>query len=71
MLTSNEIKKIGIIAGSGDLPYILIKELKKKGIEPYVVALNYGLASFLLLNSVPFIKCSITEVKKTINFFKS
>ncbi|MBN9542427.1 MAG: UDP-2,3-diacylglucosamine diphosphatase LpxI [Alphaproteobacteria bacterium] len=71
MLTNNEIKKIGIIAGSGDLPYILIKELKKKGIEPYVVALNYGLASFLLLNSVPFIKCSITEVKKTINFFKS
>lgn len=65
------MQKIGIIAGSGDLPYVLIKSLKEQNYEPYVVALGYGITSFLALHKINYKKLAITEVGKAIKYFNS
>lgn len=63
-------RKIGIIAGDGELPNLLIDSLLKEGIVPYVVALNYKVAYYSFCKSLDFIKVSIGEVSKAISFFK-
>ncbi len=66
----DEIKKVGLLAGSGQMPVRIIESCRKKGVEVYVV----GLQPFADENSFmdqPHIMARMGEVGKILKWLKS
>jgi len=64
-----DIKKIGMVAGSGNMPVEIIKHCKEKGIEIYVIGLE-SFASEEQLKDAPHCFAKIGEVGKMMKTFK-
>ena len=63
------IDRIGVVAGSGNLPISIVKECEKKNVKPFIVLIkdfakkeNYG--------SHPYISIKFGDVGKAISFFR-
>jgi DUF1009 family protein len=63
------VKRIGIIAGNGDLPAMVIKQCEKTGIEPFVVMIK-NFADYEKYKKYTNTIVSFGHVGKTISFFK-
>ena len=63
------IKKLGIVAGNGDLPISIIKECKNKEIEPFIVSID-GFADKNKYSNLNHISITFGGVGKAISFFK-
>lgn len=70
MLDNNDFnfEKIGVIAGSGKLPELVLKRCEELNIEPFVVYFSDNEHSFKKYNSI---KATLGEIGKIINFFKT
>lgn len=66
----NDIKKLGIIAGKGQLPLELVQHCQARNITPYIVALS-GFADEGLVKDQHYIWVKLGQVGKIISFFKS
>jgi len=64
-----DIKKVGMIAGSGNMPVEIIKHCKEKGIEIFVIGLE-TFASEEQLKDAPHCFAKIGEAGKMMKFFK-
>ena len=64
-----DIKKIGMIAGSGNMPVEIIKHCKERGIEVFVIGLE-TFASEEQLKDTPHYFAKIAEAGKMIKAFK-
>lgn len=63
-------KKIGIIAGSGDIPHFIFKEVKKMGYSPPVVGIT-GDADPALADSIEKLQWfKLNQVEDIISYFK-
>ena len=65
-----DIKKVGMIAGSGNMPVEIIKHCNEKGIEIFVVGLE-TFASEEQLKDAPHCFAKIGEAGKMMKFFKN
>jgi DUF1009 family protein len=63
------LKKLGMIAGSGNMPVEIIKHCKEKGVEIYVIGLE-TFASGEQLKDAPHCFAKIGEVGKMMKAFK-
>ena len=64
------IKRLGIIAGGGQLPFRLVEACKQNNIEPFVIALK-GQTDDNLIKDISHQWVSLGSAGKIINFFKS
>lgn len=69
MSASKKIKNLGIIAGGGQLPQVLIKQCKQIGIEPYVVGFK-GQTELLSIKEVKLLVTGLARAGEIISFFK-
>ncbi len=63
------IERIGVVAGNGNLPISIVKECEKKNIKPFVVLLK----DFAIKEdyaSLPHISVNFGDVGKAISFFR-
>lgn len=63
------VKKIGLIAGGGRMPFEIVKYCKEKGIEVFIVALK-NFAEKELYENAPHVVAGIGEAGKIINALK-
>lgn len=61
--------KIGLIAGNGDLPFLILEKCKEKSITPYIVIIN-GFADTKKYSDYKNITINFGNVGKAISFFK-
>ncbi|MBN1272154.1 MAG: UDP-2,3-diacylglucosamine diphosphatase LpxI [Candidatus Aminicenantes bacterium] len=61
---------IGILAGSGDIPLLVLEEVRKKGYEPYVVGLKGMADDSLHRGDVPFLWVGINDLRKVVSFYR-
>lgn len=64
-----DIRKLGVIAGGGDLPFQLLSVCKDKGIEPYIIGFK-GQTDPELMNEYNHLWLELGAVGKVISFFK-
>ena len=65
----NKIDRIGLVAGSGNLPISIVKECINRNIKPFVVLVN-GFAMRDNYKNLDNITINFGDVGKAINFFK-
>ncbi len=66
----SEIKKLGIIAGKGQLPQELVQYCSLQGIEPYIVALT-GFTDETVVQDHAHVWVKLGQVGKIMSFFRS
>ncbi len=66
----DHIKRLGIIAGGGQLPFYLVKTCRKRGIEPFIIGFK-GQTNENLIKNIAHEWVSLGSAGKIINFFKS
>ncbi len=69
MCDLKSLDKIGLIAGSGNLPLLILEECKKKGIEPYVILIK-DFAKEEDYSHLNHIVINFGDVGKGLSFFK-
>lgn len=65
----NKIKKLGIIAGGGNLPLSIVRECIEKKIEPFVIVMD-DFADEKAYKTLNYITAKFGDVGKAISFFK-
>lgn len=64
--------KLGMIAGSGELPKRVVEHCQKNGIELFAISIKgFGDKSLYESNNIKFIELSFGQVGKAIKFFKT
>ncbi|MDR2885524.1 MAG: UDP-2,3-diacylglucosamine diphosphatase LpxI [Rikenellaceae bacterium] len=66
----DDIKKVGLVAGGGQMPVEIIKSCAARGIEVYVAGL-VPFADEQAFATLPHVMARIAEVGKILNFFKA
>ena len=63
--------RLGLIAGEGRLPKILLDTLSRQGREVATIVFSEGAASALAPSSVSLLRCGVAEVGKMMDFLKA
>lgn len=69
MFNNEKIDKIGLIAGSGNLPLSIVEQCKQKSIKPYVLLMK-NFANEEDYKNLEHITISFGDVGKALSFFK-
>ncbi|MDD2839661.1 MAG: UDP-2,3-diacylglucosamine diphosphatase LpxI [Rickettsiales bacterium] len=69
MCDTKSFDRIGLIAGSGNLPLLIVKECEKKGIKPCIILIK-GFAKEEDYKHLNYITINFGDVGKGLSFFK-
>lgn len=70
LLDMEQTTKIGIIAGGGKLPQVIINSCQKSGKEPFIIAIDNEFDGYDQLASTPHITINIAAAGKAIKYLK-
>ncbi|MFQ5914340.1 MAG: LpxI family protein [Nitrospinota bacterium] len=65
-----EGERLGILAGEGDLPLLVAKNARARGLEPVTVTFSAGTAEALRPLCVSLLKCGLGQTGKVFRFLK-